>query len=118
MRTSESKGHQQLYDSSAAFEPEVRKRTCGMMGANFGFAALGCREHFARPRQILGCIDAERHVINDAYVDAHARFERAQLFQFFALLQGGRPQADEARERGTAVCIKPEVIIARALARG
>jgi hypothetical protein len=25
MRTSESKGHQQLYDSSAAFEPEVRK---------------------------------------------------------------------------------------------
>ena len=69
------------------------------MGANFGFAALGCREHFARPRQILGCIDAERHVINDAYVDAHARFERAQLFQFFALLQGGRRQADEARSR-------------------
>jgi hypothetical protein len=27
VRTSESKGHYQLYDSSAAFEPEVRNRT-------------------------------------------------------------------------------------------
>src|SRR5262249_13886356 len=36
----------QLYDSSAAFEPEVRKRTCSMMGANFGFAALvSCARH-------------------------------------------------------------------------
>src|SRR6516162_2036162 len=32
----------QLYDSSAAFESEVRKRTCGIMCANFGFAALPC----------------------------------------------------------------------------
>src|SRR5262249_10386468 len=30
----------QLYDSGAAFEPDVRKRTCGIMRANFGFAAL------------------------------------------------------------------------------
>src|SRR5438270_4275460 len=29
-----------LYDSSAAFEPEVRKRNCGAVCANFGFAAL------------------------------------------------------------------------------
>ena len=28
MRTSESKGHWQLYESSAAFEPEVRKHAC------------------------------------------------------------------------------------------
>src|SRR5258707_15173962 len=40
MRTSESKGHYQLYDSSAALEPEVRNRTCRTMCANFGFAAL------------------------------------------------------------------------------
>ena len=38
MRTSESKGHQQLNDSSAAFEPEVRNRTGRTMCANFGFA--------------------------------------------------------------------------------
>jgi hypothetical protein len=31
-------GHQQLYDSS---EPDVRDRTRGSFGANFGFAALG-----------------------------------------------------------------------------
>src|SRR6516164_10502948 len=40
MRTSESKGHWQRYDSSAAFEPEVRKHPCRPNRANFGFAAL------------------------------------------------------------------------------
>src|SRR5262245_45496588 len=40
MRTSESKGHYQLYDSSAPFEPEVRNRSCGTTCANFGFGAL------------------------------------------------------------------------------
>src|SRR5207248_6292406 len=29
LRTSESKGHEQFYDPSAAFEREVRKRSCG-----------------------------------------------------------------------------------------
>jgi hypothetical protein len=41
MRTSESKGDQQLYDSSAPFEPEVGNRLCSTMCANFGFGALG-----------------------------------------------------------------------------
>src|SRR5262249_42055194 len=40
-RTSESKGHRQLYDSSAAFEPDVRTRARRGGRANFGFAALG-----------------------------------------------------------------------------
>ena len=40
MRTSESKGYEQLYDSSAPFEPEVRNRSCSTMCANFGFGAL------------------------------------------------------------------------------
>src|SRR5213080_2020798 len=40
MRTSESKGYEQLYDSSAPFEPEVRYRFCSTMRANFGFGAL------------------------------------------------------------------------------
>jgi diguanylate cyclase (GGDEF)-like protein len=39
-RTSESKGHQQAYDSGAAFEPEVRDRARRDGWANFGFAAL------------------------------------------------------------------------------
>src|SRR2546425_12599193 len=40
MRTSESKGHYQVYDSSAPFEPEVRNRTPRHGCANFGFGAL------------------------------------------------------------------------------
>jgi hypothetical protein len=40
MRASESKGHWQLHDSSAASEPEVRDRIGRTECANFGFAAL------------------------------------------------------------------------------
>src|ERR1051325_3863926 len=42
-RTSESKGHHQLYNSNAAFKPEVRncaRRNMPRDDANFGFAAL------------------------------------------------------------------------------
>jgi NitT/TauT family transport system substrate-binding protein len=39
-RTSESKDTSQIYNSSAAFEPEVRKRVLPHGCANFGFAAL------------------------------------------------------------------------------
>src|SRR6266511_3211419 len=41
MRTSESKGHQQLYDSSAPFEPEVRNRVRGTSGSH---SQAGLRE--------------------------------------------------------------------------
>src|SRR5215813_9333414 len=41
MRTSESKGHWQVYASSAPFEPEVRKSNWRHGCANFGFRALG-----------------------------------------------------------------------------
>jgi hypothetical protein len=57
VRTSESKGHQQLYDSSAAFEPEVRKRNRRELCANFGFAALAIEAScFAR---MVGTRDIE-----------------------------------------------------------
>jgi hypothetical protein len=52
MRTSESKGHWQLYDSSAV-EPEVRSYPCRTMCANFGFAALGVILLNARRVQVL-----------------------------------------------------------------
>jgi membrane protein required for colicin V production len=51
MRTSESKDTSQLYDSSAAFEPEVRNRTRGNGSANFGFAALA-RAHGYSPDRL------------------------------------------------------------------
>src|SRR5437867_1013578 len=77
MRTSESKGHEQLYDSSAAFEPEVRKRTRGTTCANFGFAALvrhstidftpgsaAARRRLTR-RALRECRRAPAHEVND-----------------------------------------------------
>src|SRR6266508_4524165 len=48
MRTSESKGHEQLYDSSAPFEPEVRNRGPGKALANFGFGARVSRLRSSR----------------------------------------------------------------------
>src|SRR5262245_16090898 len=50
MRTSESKGHWQVYGSSAPFEPEVRKSNWQHGCANFGFGALVFDEPF-QPRQ-------------------------------------------------------------------
>jgi len=41
-------------------------------------------EDCARPLKLRGRVDAERHAVDDGRVDAHARFERAQLLEFFA----------------------------------
>ncbi len=40
--------------ASAAFEPEVRNRTCRTMCANFGFAALGVDRTEAHPPKNSG----------------------------------------------------------------
>ena len=41
-------------------------------------------EQHTRPLKVGGSIDADRHSVNEANVDAHSRFERAQLFKLFA----------------------------------
>src|SRR6516165_4762808 len=60
----------QLYDSSAAFEPEVRKRTCGIMCANFGFAALakdpGSVNRAQKQERPVDAKTAERPIRNHA----------------------------------------------------
>src|SRR5438445_669334 len=62
-------------------------------------------EDCARPLELRGRVDAERHAVDDDRVDAHPRFERAQLLEFFALL--------ERRRRSEPETWSPRVITAR-----
>src|SRR6516165_12075627 len=65
-------------------------------------------EHFPRPLELRGRVDAERHAVDDDGVDAHSRFERAQLLEFFALLERRRRQRHETGERGAAKGVKAD----------
>src|SRR6516162_5178494 len=75
-------------------------------------------EDCARPLKLRGRVDAERHAVDDGRVDAHARFERAQLLEFFALLERRRRQPHETRERRAAKGVKADVMIERPFAGG
>src|SRR6516164_1897176 len=75
-------------------------------------------EDCARPRKLRGGVDAERHAVDDGRVDAHSRFERAQLLEFFALLEWRRRQRHETRERRAAKGVKADMMIERPLAGG
>src|SRR5215472_342524 len=46
------------------------------------------RKEFAGPFQIVRSVDGERHLVNPGNLDAHSRFQRAQLLQALAFLQG------------------------------
>ena len=50
-------------------------------------------------------------------VDAHAGFERAQLFELLALFERRGRQRDEALQRRAPIGIKPDVMIERPFAR-
>src|SRR5262249_49302368 len=75
-------------------------------------------EECARPLELRGRVDAERHAVDEDRVDAHSRFERAQLLEFFALLERRRRQRHETRERRAAKGVKADVMIERPLAGG
>src|SRR5262245_31666803 len=81
-------------------------------------ALLAAPENLPRPLEIGGRVDAERRAVDDAGVDAHACFERAQLLEFFASFERRRRQRDEPGERDAAKRVKTDVVIERALARG
>src|ERR1700758_703345 len=94
----------------------------GQRGPAFRCAQCGLRpfvsppEDCARPLELRGRVDAERHAVDDGRVDAHPRFERAQLLEFFALLEWRRRQRPETGERGAAKGVKADVMIERPLA--
>src|SRR5258708_36914174 len=75
--------------------------------------ALPPPENFTRPLELRGRVDAERHAVDDDGVDAHPRFERAQLLEFFALLERRRRQRHETGQRRAAKGIKAYVMMKR-----
>jgi ubiquinone/menaquinone biosynthesis C-methylase UbiE len=86
-RASESKGHWQLYDSSAAFEPDAGSRICRTACANFGFAAPALQpEAVARE----GC--AMLMTAAGAQKRAHARRQEQDMATTDRLFAGSIPQ--------------------------
>ncbi len=77
----------------------------------------GAASSVARPLQVVRRIDAQRHARDDADIDAHAGFERAQLLEPLAPFERGGRQGDEAGERGAPVGVEPDMVVERALAR-
>ena len=75
-------------------------------------------QHGAGCLKVLRRIDAERHGIDDRYVDAHAGLQRAKLLQLLALFERRGRQLDEAFQRRPAIGVKPDVMIERAVAGG
>src|SRR5215212_2670236 len=80
--------------------------------------SIAAREQRARFIEMLRRIHAEDHIPGQRHIDAHAGFERAQLFEPFALFQQRGRQRNETRQRGAAVGVKPDVVIERTLAGG
>src|SRR6266508_4858823 len=86
--------------SGVIVSPRISLRSCGLL------PFLAPPEKVARALEIGRCVDAERHAVDDRCVDAHARFERAPLLEFFALLERRGRQRHEALERAAAKGIK------------
>ena len=62
---------------------------CDAVGLGHAASALLYDKHGAGALEIFGRIDAQRNGIDEADIDAHARFERAQLLQPLARLRAG-----------------------------
>src|SRR5262245_11278619 len=96
----------------------VFRRKCDHEKTRARSDLVGTRsEQVARALELLGRIDAQRHTVDDGYVDAHAGFQRAQLLEFFPLLERRGGKADEAGERLAPVGVEADVVIERAIAR-
>src|SRR5580704_10692554 len=75
-------------------------------------------ENLARFGEILRRIDAERHVVDDGDIDAHAGFQRPQLFELLTPLERRWWQRDEALERCAAIGVKSDMVVEWPLAGG
>src|SRR5690606_18528984 len=85
----------------------------------FVFAAISTNplcNQFARPRQILRCIDPERNSIHDLRIDPHSGLQRTQLFQSLTPLQHGRAKRHESLQRRAPVGIDADMMVERPFA--
>ncbi len=87
-------------------------------GLGFGHGLFPRRQHLAGATQVFGRVDAERRDVDERDVDAHARLQRAQLFEPLAPLQRRGRQRDEARQRLAAIGVEADVMQERPLAPG
>src|SRR5436305_7218492 len=74
------------------------------------------RQYPARSFEILGRVDATRHRVHDGHVDPHAGLDGPELLELFLPLQRGRRQPDKTPQRGAAIGIKADMVIARPVA--
>src|SRR5579863_975416 len=78
----------------------------------------GFGQYLTSSRKIGRGIDAARHGVDDPDVDPHSRLQRPQLLQFLLLLERRGGEADEALQRGAAIGVETDVMVARSLAMG
>src|SRR3954447_23874456 len=79
-------------------------------------ASLSTGQHLAGARQLVGSVDAERHRRDNLDVDAHPRFEGAQLLKALALLQWRRRQPDETGQGGAPIGVEADMVVKRPVA--
>ena len=63
-------------------------------------------------------IDAAGDAVDEGDVDPHPGFQRAQLLELLLLLQRRRGQRHEPFQRGAAIGVEADVVVARTVAAG
>src|SRR5262249_13978090 len=76
------------------------------------------RENFTRPGKVGWSIDTERYGVNECDVDAHPRFERAELLELLADLERRRVQGHEVGECRAPEGVDADMVVERAIAMG
>ena len=61
-------------------------------------------------------IDPARHGVDDADVDPHPGFQRPELLELFLHFQRGGRQCDKTLQRGAAIGVKADMMVARPVA--
>src|SRR5882724_9617030 len=75
-------------------------------------------KYLARGFEVGRGVDPARHGVDDGDIDAHAGLQRAQLFELFLPFQRRGRQADKMLQRGAAIGIEADMVVARPLAVG
>src|ERR1700676_628397 len=78
----------------------------------------GFRQYLAGGFEVRRRVDATRHGVHDGDVDPQAGLDRPQLLQLLLSLQGRWGERNETLQRGAAIGIEADMMVARAVAPG